>query len=88
MSSVNEFQYFQFMTSSVFSVWEKGALWSVLGIAVLGLLYAGFLAGQVLRESRGTDKMIEIARAIESGANAYLIQQFKAILFLILLLLW
>ncbi len=86
MSSVNEFQYFQFMTSSVFSVWEKGALWSVLGVAVLGLLYAGFLVGQVLSESRGTDKMIEIAKAIESGANAYLVQQFKAIAFLILLL--
>ena len=80
------FQYFSFMTSSAFSGWEKGALWSVLGVAVLGLLYAGFLVGQVLRESRGTDKMIEIAKAIESGANAYLVQQFRAILFLILLL--
>jgi len=80
------FHYFSFMTSTAFSGWEKGALWSVLGVAMLGLLYAGFLVGQVLRESRGTDKMIEIAKAIESGANAYLLQQFKAIAFLILLL--
>ena len=80
------FRYFSFMTSSAFSGWEKGALWSVLGVAVLGLLYAVFLVNQVLRESRGTDKMISIAKAIESGANAYLVQQFKAIVFLIMLL--
>ena len=83
---MSEFEYFSFMTSSAFSMWEKGALWAVLGTAVLGLLYAGFLVGQVLRESRGTPKMIEIAEAIQSGANAYLMQQFKAIVFLILLL--
>ena len=83
---MSDFQYFSFMTSSVFSAWEKGALWSVLGVAMLGLLYAGFLVGQVLRESRGTPKMIQIAEAIQGGANAYLVQQFKAIVFLILLL--
>ena len=84
--SKNEFIYFSFMTSSLFSVWEKVALWSVLGVAVLGLLYAVFLMTQVLREGRGTPKMIQIAGAIQSGANAYLVQQFKAIVFLILLL--
>ena len=83
---MSEFQYFSFMTSDLFSLWEKAALWSVLGVAMLGLLYAGFLVGQVLSESRGTDKMIEIAKAIQTGANAYLIQQFRAIVFLILLL--
>ncbi len=74
------------MTSDLFSLWEKAALWSVLGVAILGLLYAGFLVGQILREKRGTDKMIQVAQAIQSGSNAYLIQQFKAILFLVLLL--
>ena len=83
---MSEFHYFSFMTSAAFSGWEKGALWSVLGVAVLGLLYAVFLVNQVLRESKGTPKMIEIAGAIQSGANAYLVQQFKAIVFLILLL--
>jgi len=81
-----EFQYFAFMTSPHFSLWEKGALWSVLGVAILGLLYAGFLMGQVLREGTGTPKMMEIAKAIQSGSNAYLTQQFKAIAFLILIL--
>ncbi|MBI3615280.1 MAG: sodium-translocating pyrophosphatase [Candidatus Omnitrophica bacterium] len=74
------------MTSPVFSMWEKGALWAVLGVAVLGLLYAGFLMAQVLREGRGTPKMIQIAEAIQSGSNAYLTRQFKTIVFLILLL--
>ncbi|MBI1953076.1 MAG: sodium-translocating pyrophosphatase [Candidatus Omnitrophica bacterium] len=83
---MSNFEYFSFLTSPAFSVWEKGALWSVLGVAVLGLLYAGFLAGQVLREGRGTPKMIQIAEAIKGGANAYLVQQFKAVAFLILLL--
>ncbi len=83
---MSEFQYFSFLSSPVFSVWEKAALWSVLGTAILGLLYAGFLMAQVLREGRGTPKMIQIAQAIQSGSNAYLAQQFKAILFLILLL--
>ena len=41
---MSEFQYFSFMTSPVFSLWEKGALWAVLGVALVGLLYAGFLA--------------------------------------------
>ena len=83
---MSDFQYFSFMTSAAFSGWEKAALWSVLGVAVLGLLYAVFLVNQVLRESTGTPKMVEIAKAIQSGANAYLVQQFKAIVFLILLL--
>ncbi|MBI3323596.1 MAG: sodium-translocating pyrophosphatase [Candidatus Omnitrophica bacterium] len=74
------------MTSDLFSLWEKGALWAVLGTAVLGLLYAVFLANQVLREGTGTEKMVSIAAAIESGSNAYLFQQFRAITFLILLL--
>ncbi len=83
---MSEFQYFSFVTSAAFSLWEKTALWSVLGVAILGLLYAFFLMGQVLREGTGTPKMIQIAQAIQSGSNAYLTQQFKAILLLVLLL--
>ncbi|MBI1977971.1 MAG: sodium-translocating pyrophosphatase [Candidatus Omnitrophica bacterium] len=69
-----------------FSHGEIIALWSVLGTAVAGLLYAGFLMGQVLREDRGTDVMQKISGAIRTGANAYLYRQFRAIAFLILLL--
>ncbi|OGW72436.1 MAG: sodium-translocating pyrophosphatase [Omnitrophica bacterium GWA2_52_12] len=69
-----------------FTSGEVIALWSVLGTALLGLLYAGFLMGQVLREDRGTAKMIQISDAIRSGSNAYLGKQFKTISFLILVL--
>ncbi len=69
-----------------FSQGEVMALWSVLGTAILGLLYAGFLMGQVLREDRGTAEMIKISDAIRSGANAYLAKQFKTITFFILIL--
>lgn len=61
------------------------ALWLVLGTAVLGLIYAAFLMGQVLRESQGTPEMIKIASAIREGSNAYLFRQFKTITFLIVI---
>lgn len=72
--------------TAVFSQGEVVALWSVLGTAVAGLLYAFFLMGQVLREDRGTPEMIRVSDAIRTGANAYLYRQFKTILFLILVL--
>ncbi|MBI4372435.1 MAG: sodium/proton-translocating pyrophosphatase, partial [Candidatus Omnitrophica bacterium] len=72
--------------TSQFSHGEIIALWSVLGTAVAGLFYAGFLMGQVLREDRGTEAMIKISDSIKAGSNAYLYRQFKTIAFLILIL--
>ncbi|PIU40036.1 MAG: sodium-translocating pyrophosphatase, partial [Candidatus Omnitrophica bacterium CG07_land_8_20_14_0_80_50_8] len=69
-----------------FTYGEQIALWSVLGTAILGLLYAFFLMGQVLREDRGTSEMIKVSDSIRIGSNAYLFRQFKTIAFLILLL--
>ncbi len=69
-----------------FSSGEVIALWTVLGTAVAGLLYAAMLMTQVLRESPGTPEMQKISAAIRVGANAYLSRQFRTILFLILLL--
>ena len=80
------FEPFAFMQSDLYPFWERVVLWSVLGTAILGLLYAGFLVRQVLAVDEGTDAMQRIAGAIRSGANAYLEQQFKTIAFLILLL--
>src|SRR3990167_1817088 len=74
------------VSASQFSQGEIIALWSALGTAIAGLLYAGFLMAQVLREDCGTKLMQEISGSIRTGANAYLMQQFKAIAFLILLL--
>src|SRR3989338_6757256 len=72
--------------TTAFSPGEVIALWTVLGTAVAGLLYAFFLMGQVLREDRGTPEMIRISDSIRVGANAYLYSQFKTILFLILVM--
>jgi K(+)-stimulated pyrophosphate-energized sodium pump len=69
-----------------FSPGEVIALWTVLGTAIAGLLYAGLLMGQVLREDAGTPEMRKISDSIRSGANAYLFRQFQTIVFLILLL--
>jgi K(+)-stimulated pyrophosphate-energized sodium pump len=74
------------MADPSFSIWERTALWSVLGVAVLGLLYAVFLSAEILRKDQGTEAMRKVSLAIRVGANAYLSRQFKAILFLILLL--
>ncbi|MBI3087766.1 MAG: sodium-translocating pyrophosphatase [Candidatus Omnitrophica bacterium] len=79
-------ELFAVMRSEAFTLWEQAALWSVLGVAVLGLLYAGFLTVEMLRHDTGTDQMRRISRAIRLGANAYLNRQFRAILFLILIL--
>lgn len=65
---------------------EQYALFGVLFIAVLGLLYAWFLRRQVLREDAGTPEMQKVWGAIREGANAYLKRQLKTILPLIGLL--
>ena len=62
------------------------ALWTVLGTAIAGLLYAAFLMVQVLGEDPGSPEMQEVSHSIRIGANAYLGRQFRTILFLILLL--
>ncbi len=68
------------------STFEQIAIWTVLGIAILGLLYAIFLRSQILREDKGTDKMQKVWNAIKDGADAYLKRQLRSILPLIALL--
>jgi K(+)-stimulated pyrophosphate-energized sodium pump len=65
---------------------EQVAILSVFCIAILGLLYAIFLRSQILKEDRGTEKMLEVWEAIRDGADAYLRKQLKSILPLILVL--
>jgi len=65
---------------------ETIAIWSVFGIAIVGLLYAVFLRSQILREDKGTEKMQEVWNAIREGADAYLRKQFLSIAPLIILL--
>ncbi len=65
---------------------EQIAIWSIPGVAILGLLYALFLRKQVLREEKGTGKMLEVWNAIKDGADAYLRKQLTSILPLIAIL--
>ena len=61
----------------------KGGEWAILGLsgasAILALLVGWFLVVQVLKQDEGTDKMKEIATAIQVGAWAYLKRQFRTI---------
>ena len=61
----------------------KGGEWLILwlsgGSAVLALLVGCYLMVKVLQEDEGTDKMKEIASAIQVGAWAYLKRQFRTI---------
>ena len=60
-----------------------GGEWTILlgsvATALLALLVGFFLMKGVLAQDEGTDKMKEIAKAIQEGAMAYLKRQFKTI---------
>src|SRR6266702_3202481 len=54
----------------------------VIIAAVVALVALGFAAGlvkAVLATGKGTQKMQEIAEAVQEGANAYLFRQFKTL---------
>ncbi len=65
------------------TLFERVGIWGVLATAIAGLLYAVFLVRQIMREPKGTERMLEIAEAIRTGANAYLNRQFRTIITLI-----
>ena len=65
------------------TAFEQIAIWSVLGVSILGLLYALFLRNQIMREDKGTADMQKVWNAIREGADAYLRRQLKSILPLI-----
>ena len=59
-----------------------GNLVLVIVVAVIGLLALGMAAmfrQEVLAAGEGTDKMKEIAKAFQEGANAYLTRQFRTL---------
>ena len=79
-------QFFSVMADPSFTLWERVALGGVLVVAMIGLLYAVFLAAEVLGKDQGTEAMRKVSDAIRIGANAYLSRQFRAIFSLILIL--
>src|SRR5258706_659865 len=81
-----EFHPFGLFSDPRYSSMERISLIVVLVIAVLGLLYAVMLVGQVKRADQGTARMQEIAAAVREGADAYLFAQFKRIAILIVVI--
>ena len=54
-------------------------LYFVLFSAFVALGYGGWMARRVLKADQGTPKMIEVSKAIQEGARAYLTRQFKVL---------
>ena len=59
---------------------ETTAIYAVLIVAVISLVYAWLLRRSVMAEGMGTPAMIRIWTAIKEGADAYLSQQARTIL--------
>jgi K(+)-stimulated pyrophosphate-energized sodium pump len=62
-----------------FGPFENNSLWIILVISLGALVFAYYLARQVLAAPEGTDKMRQIAGAIQIGARAYLNRQFRTV---------
>ena len=60
------------------SVWEN-LFWIGLIGALIALSFAWVQRGKVMRASEGDEKMVKIAAAIRSGANAYLKRQYTTV---------
>ena len=58
-----------------------------LAAGVIALLFAGYLAWWVLRQDPGNKKMQEIALAIQQGAQAYLLRQYKTLVLFVVILI-
>ncbi|MGZ4131901.1 MAG: sodium-translocating pyrophosphatase [Actinomycetota bacterium] len=72
--------------NAVFGSFEDKALWVILGISLVALVFAWYLVREVLSAPEGTPKMKEIAQAIQEGAKAYLSRQFRTLAVFIVIL--
>jgi len=61
------------------TLFEQIGLAAVMVTAIAALIYAWFLAREVLREDPGTQKMQDISKAIRTGAVAYLNKQMEVV---------
>src|SRR3954453_21780162 len=64
---------------AVFGSSEKAALWVILGISIVALVFAWYLVREVLSAPEGTPQMREIAQAIREGARPSLPRQFRTL---------
>jgi K(+)-stimulated pyrophosphate-energized sodium pump len=72
--------FFEFMSSNHYDAFERTMLWLVFLSAIAALVYAWMLVGQVKRADTGTEKMKFVADATREGANAYMAQQGKRLI--------
>lgn len=58
---------------------ENSYLLYALGASIVSLLYGVFLIYRVMAKSPGEGQMVEIAKAIQAGAKAYLSRQYRTV---------
>ena len=63
-----------------------GLLKVVPFFGILALIFAAYLAAKVSRQEEGTQRMKEIASAISEGARAFLMAEYKILVFFVLIL--
>ncbi len=72
------------MTENQYLVWALVA-------SIIALLYGAFLIVKILKKPAGSGKMLEIAKAIQDGAKAYLNRQYRTVgmvAVVIILIMW
>jgi K(+)-stimulated pyrophosphate-energized sodium pump len=57
----------------------ENVLWPVAAVGLIALLWAIGLVVWVLRQPQGNERMREISKAIQEGAQAYLIRQYSIV---------
>jgi K(+)-stimulated pyrophosphate-energized sodium pump len=70
---------------------SANALWFALLSGFLAIIYGLILIFWVLKQPQGDQKMAEIAKAIQQGARAYLIRQYRTIAYVAIglaIILW
>ncbi|MFD4316853.1 sodium-translocating pyrophosphatase [Streptomyces sp. NPDC058548] len=81
------------LAAAVLTSGNRTIVYVVGGVALAALVVARLLVRQVLRAGEGTERMREIAAAVQEGANAYLARQlrtvavFAVVVFFLLMLL-
>jgi K(+)-stimulated pyrophosphate-energized sodium pump len=53
--------------------------WFALGAGALGVLYALFTAGWIMKQPSGSDRMKEISAAVREGASAFLSREYRTV---------
>ncbi|MFP3988812.1 sodium-translocating pyrophosphatase [Streptomyces sp. E11-3] len=93
LSTPHQFDHPSTFAAAVLTDDNRLIVFAIGAVALAALVVAGVLVRQVLAAGEGTEKMKEIAAAIQEGANAYLTRQmrtlgvFAVVVFFLLMLL-